>query len=263
MGATYLDDIVAHHRGRAARDERDWRERVDAVRSSAPPLAEALRSRDAVAVIAEVKRRSPSRGWIDEQLDAADLARRYERGGAAAVSVLTDEEYFAGSSADLAAVRGAVTLPVLRKDFTVGANDVLDAVEMGASALLLIVAALSDGELRLLLEVCGRVGIDALVEVHDEVEAHRALDAGATLVGVNQRDLRSFDVDPDRAARVAGLLPADIVTVAESGMTGRGDVERAAAAGFDAVLVGESLVRSPDAAAAVGALCGIPRSTRG
>ncbi|MFI5036550.1 MAG: indole-3-glycerol phosphate synthase TrpC [Acidimicrobiales bacterium] len=262
MGATYLEDIVAHHRARAARDERPWRDRVDAVRTRGPSFAAALRAGDTVAVIAEVKRRSPSKGWIDRDLDPSALASAYERGGAAAVSVLTDAEFFAGTLRDLANVRAATALPVLRKDFTLGANDVVDAAEMGASAVLLIVAALSDVELRLYLDVAAQVDLDALVEVHDEVEAHRALDAGATLVGVNQRDLHTFEVDVQRAARVAAVLPAHIVAVAESGLASRDDVAAAAAAGVDAVLIGETLVRASNPEERVRELCGVARVAR-
>jgi indole-3-glycerol phosphate synthase len=176
--------------------------------------------------------------------------------------VLTDEEFFAGSREDLMVVRHSVDLPLLRKDFTLGPNDVIDAAEMGAAAVLLIAAALSDVELRLLLDVASRVGLDALVEVHDELETRRALEAGATTVGVNQRDLRTFEVDTRRAARVAATLPGDVVRVAESGLATREDVQRAGVAGFDAVLVGEALVTSNDAMMAVRELCGVPKDVR-
>jgi indole-3-glycerol phosphate synthase len=147
---------------------------------------------------------------------------------------------------DLIVVRRTVTLPVLRKDFTVCENDVLDAVEAGASAVLLIVAALSDQELASFLELTERCGIDALVEVHDADEAKRAVDAGSRIIGVNQRDLRTFDVDSDRATSVLESLPRDVVTVCESGLSSVEDVESAAQVGFDAVLVGEAFVTSSD-----------------
>lgn len=262
MVATYLDGIVAHHRERAARDQRPWRDRVDQVHYGGPALRAAVGEALSVAVIAEVKRRSPSKGWIAQGLDAVALASAYEAGGAVAISVLTDTEYFAGCAEDLTAVHRAVGLPLLRKDFTVSANDVVDAAEMGAASILLIVAVLSDAELRLFLDVASRIGVDALVEVHDELETRRALDAGATMVGVNQRDLRTFDVDVERAARVARSLPADVISVAESGLASRDDVQRAADAGFDAVLVGEALVTSPDPAAAIRELCGVTKGTR-
>jgi indole-3-glycerol phosphate synthase len=179
------------------------------------------------------------------------LAKAYEDGGAACLSVLTDKEFFGGSPGDLAEARAATALPVLRKDFTVSEADVCDARLMGADAVLLIVAALSPLELRHLLALAVDVGLDALVEVHDEAELELALDAGAAIVGVNQRDLVTFDVDTRRAERVAAAMPDRIVKVAESGIRGASDARRLADAGFDAVLVGESLVSSPDPAAAV------------
>lgn len=214
---------------------------------------------DGLAVIAEVKRRSPSKGDLSVGLDPAALAARYGAGGATCLSVLTDQEAFGGSAQDLAAARGAVDLPVLRKDFTVSEGDVFDARAMGADAVLLIVAALDDGELRAFHELAGEIGIDALVEVHDEPELERALEAGATLVGVNQRDLATFEVDTARAVRMAPVIPAGVVRVAESGVGGPGDAAALAAAGYHAVLVGESLVTAPDAAAAVAALRALGR----
>ncbi|MDA8062742.1 MAG: indole-3-glycerol phosphate synthase TrpC [Actinomycetota bacterium] len=258
---TYLDRIVAAHREAAGADGRDLDELL-AEASAAPPtrgFASALATEAGLSVVAEVKRASPSRGPLAPDLDPAALAGAYERGGAACLSVLTDVEFFAGSPADLAAARAACGVPVLRKDFTLGPADVCDARLMGADAVLLIAAALSPGELSELLSLAGRVGIDALVEVHDEEEAARAIDLGATLVGVNQRDLVSFEVDTGRAERVAGSLPGGVVKVAESGIRGPEDAARLAAAGFDAVLVGESLVTSADPAGAVFALRGAGR----
>jgi indole-3-glycerol phosphate synthase len=168
--------------------------------------------------------------------------------------VLTDSEFFGGSTADLAEARSATELPVLRKDFTVSPADVCDARIMAADAVLLIVSALTDGELAELLHLAREAGIDALVEVHDEAEAEKALSAGAQLVGVNQRDLFTFEVDMARAVRVGSSLPAGVVKVAESGIRSRGDVERLEAAGFDAVLVGEALVTAPDPGAALASL---------
>lgn len=215
------------------------------------PFAAALTRSDGFAVIAEIKRRSPSRGDLAPNLNPAELAGHYERGGAAALSVLTDAEFFAGSPADLAAARTACALPVLRKDFTVDRRDVLDARLMGADAILLIVAALDDTELGALLALATDVGLDALVEVHDEAEADRALAAGATLVGVNQRDLTTFAVDATLARRLRPRLGPDVVAVAESGVTGPEDAADLADAGYHAVLVGEALVTSADPAAAV------------
>jgi tryptophan synthase beta chain len=207
-------------------------------------------------VVAEVKRRSPSRGPIRADLDPAALAAAYERGGAAAVSVLTEPDHFGGSPEDLAAVRAASALPLLRKDFVTTPYQVWEARAWGADAVLLIVAALGrDGLAALLAEAAG-AGLDALVEVHTRAEAAAAAAAGATLVGVNARDLASLQVDAGRLAAVRDALPAGAVVVAESGIRSRRDVAAAAAAGADAVLVGETLVRADDPAAAVGDLLG-------
>lgn len=254
---TYLDRILAAHREVAAHDARPIDE-LAALAAEQPPtrgFRSALES-PGIAMIAEVKRRSPSKGDLAPDLDPAALAAAYAIGGAACLSVLTDGAFFGGSPDDLRSARASVALPVLRKDFTVGARDVLDARIMGADAVLLIVAALNDGELAELLELAGGLGLDALVEVHDEFELERALTVGATLVGVNQRDLVTFDVDAARAQRVRASFPDDVVSVAESGITCRADVEALDAAGFHAVLVGESLVRSPDPTAAVADLLG-------
>jgi len=264
MAPTYLDEILAHHRARAASDTRDWRSRLDTVRYAGPSLYEALSDTEQgnVAVIAEVKRRSPSKGWLDHDLDAAKLAALYQLAGARAISVLTDEQFFAGSAADLRAVVASVSVPVLRKDFTVSANDVLDAAEMGASAVLLIVAALDSDELASLLELAGVVGLDALVEVHDRAEARRAVEFGARLIGVNQRNLRTFEVDPDHAATVIDELPHDIVAVCESGLRSAADIEGAALAGFDAVLVGETFVTADDIEATVRSFASVAKVSR-
>ena len=254
--ATYLDRILAWHRQRAQSDSRDLSGLVAAARAVAPArgFATALRPREGVAVIAEVKRRSPSKGALAPDLDPAVLAKTYAAAGAACLSVLTDSEFFGGSPVDLAEARGAVELPVLRKDFTVAPADICDARLMGADAVLLIVSALSAGELGEFLGLAGEVGLDAVVEVHDEEEAERALAAGANVVGVNQRDLFTFQVDTQRAVRVGAGLPAGVVKVAESGIRSRGDVERLAEAGFDAVLVGEALVSAADPGAALASL---------
>lgn len=202
-------------------------------------------------MIAEIKRRSPSKGSIGDDIDPAVLATRYQAGGAACLSVLTDSEFFAGSAQDLELARSAVTLPVLRKDFTVSAHDVADARLMGADAILLIVAALDGGELRDFHQLGRDLGMDVLVEAHDEHEIGHAIDLGATMIGVNQRDLVTFEVDLERAERLVPLIPAGVVRVAESGIRGPADAARLHDAGFDAILVGESLVRSDDPTAAV------------
>ncbi|HVC14608.1 MAG TPA: indole-3-glycerol phosphate synthase TrpC [Acidimicrobiales bacterium] len=259
--APFLSEIVAAHRHLAARDDRDpdalvASAQAAALRAPRSPFAEALRAHEGLAVVAEVKRRSPSKGPLAADLDPADVAGAYASGGAACLSVLTDEEFFGGSRADLVAAKTAANLPVLRKDFTVSVADVCDTRLMGADAVLLIVAALGDGELVALHALAGSLGLDALVEVHDERELDRALDAGASLVGVNQRDLATFEVDPARAARLAARLPSEVVAVAESGIRGPDDARRLADAGYDAVLVGETVVTAPDRAAAVRALRG-------
>ncbi len=262
MATAYLDEIMRFHRARAAADHRDWRARLDDVTPCQSHFREALSQGEAVSVIAEIKRRSPSKGWLLRDLDPSVLSRAYETGGAAALSVLTDDKHFAGSPSDLRAAHDACSLPLLRKDFTVSANDVIDALQFGASAVLLIVAALDDDECAHLLNVTARCGLDALVEVHDRDETRRALALGATLIGVNQRDLRSFDVRTEQAAEVIALLPASIVAVAESGLRDVSDVERAAAYGFDAVLVGESLVRAAEPSLAVREIAGVERHRR-
>ncbi|MCL4163869.1 UNVERIFIED_CONTAM: hypothetical protein GTU68_050380, partial [Idotea baltica] len=216
------------------------------------PFGDSLRSSGQLNVIAEVKRRSPSKGDLAIDLNPSELATRYERGGAAAVSVLTDGPHFGGSPEDLQAARGAISLPVLRKDFTVAVRDVLDARLIGADAVLLIVAALSDGELEEFSGVANEIGLGVLVETHDEAEVDRALrTTQPTVIGVNQRDLVTFEVDQQRAVRVAASIPDSLVKVAESGVRGEADATALAAAGYDAVLVGEHLVRDGDASLAV------------
>ncbi len=257
---TYLDEILAAHRAAAAADRRD----VDALlaeagRCRAPrPFAATLAGWDGLAVIAEIKRRSPSRGDLDPGLDPSAVARDYEAGGAACLSVLSDAGFFGGSADDVARAGAACGLPVLRKDFTVADADVADARLMGADAVLLIVAALSDAELGRFLALARSVGLDALVEAHDEREVGRALDAGAELIGVNQRDLGTFAVDHERALRVVGAIPAGVVAVAESGIRDAGDARRLADAGYRAVLVGETLMRAGDRRRALAALAGHP-----
>lgn len=246
-----LEAIVAHHRSRAADDPRLLEELLVAARDSALPrnFAGALAVGAAgpgIALIAEVKRRSPSRGELAPGLVAADLAKAYAAGGAACLSVLTDERFFGGSWEDLGDSREASGLPVLRKDFTVSPLDLCDARINGADAVLLIVAILDDRELSDYLDLAADLELTALVEAHDEAEIDRAVRAGARLVGVNQRDLGDFSVDHSRAERLAGMIPPGVLSVAESGIRSPDDVRRAAAAGYSAVLVGEHLVTSED-----------------
>jgi indole-3-glycerol phosphate synthase len=256
--ATYLDGILDAHRRRAAADDRDLHDLV--ARAEAMPAARGFRAKLAaepgLSVIAEIKRRSPSKGDLNAALDPAALAHSYEVGGAACLSVLTDVDHFGGSVDDLVAARSSVTLPVLRKDFTVAARDVCDARLMGADCVLLIVAALAGEELRKFHRLGGQVGIDVLVEVHDERELDEAVYLGATLIGVNQRDLVTFAVDHERAARLAARIPDGVVKVAESGVRDADDARRLADAGYDAILVGETLVTATDPAATIRLLKG-------
>jgi indole-3-glycerol phosphate synthase len=253
---TYLDRIVGVHREMAAADPRSASALQETARSIAEPtrgFAAALRE-EGLSVIAEIKRRSPSKGDLFAGLDPARVAGQYFAGGAACLSVLTDVDHFGGSVSDLQSARRAVPLPILRKDFTVDVRDVFDARIMGADCVLLIAAALSDSELRDFHDAATEVGLDVLVEIHDEAELDRALAVGATLVGVNQRDLHTFQVDQERAVRVGASMPAGVIRVAESGVRGPSDAATLFAAGFHAVLVGESLVTSGDPALATKSL---------
>lgn len=256
MSGTYLDRILGAHRAAARADERSVESLLAELERAGRdhrPFRETLAAAGpgGAAVIAEVKRRSPSKGDLRAGLDPARLAADYQRGGARALSVLTDAEWFGGSAEDLRRARAATALPVLRKDFTVDPRDVIDAGLMGADCVLLIAAALDGAELSDLSGLARDVGLDCLVEVHDEAELERALACGASLVGVNQRDLYTFEVDQARAVRVAAAIPDGVVRVAESGIRGRDDVAALADAGYHAVLVGESLVTFTDPEAAV------------
>ena len=257
MTRTYLDDIVAWHRLRALNDTRSLNDLLSAAKSCVPTrgFASSIRGTPHLAVIAEIKRRSPSKGDLNAGLNPAELALQYQRGGASCLSVLTDTNHFSGSVADLQSAREASSIPVIRKDFTVDARDVCDARIMGADCVLLIAAVLSATELSSFLELCREVDIDALVEVHDEAELEVAMRAGATMVGVNQRDLVTFAVDQARAVRMAPLIPDHVVKVAESGVRGREDAIALRAAGYDAILVGEHLVTSSNPEAALTELC--------
>ncbi len=257
MPATYLDSIVARHRERAARDTRDIADLVSRARACEPArgFRSALSAAPHLAVIAEFKRRSPSKGDLNTTMEPAHMASLYQQGGASCLSVLTDAEHFGGSSDDLQVARSACSLPVLRKDFTVDPRDVCDARIMGADCVLLIAAALSAARLTEFLELARHVDIDALVEVHDERELDTALSAGALLVGVNQRDLVTFEVDHARAVRMGALIPDHCVKVAESGVRGRDDARALRDAGYHAVLVGEHLVTAGDVVGAVTDLC--------
>jgi indole-3-glycerol phosphate synthase len=247
-----LDEILATKRAELALlQESEARHTLRRAALDAPPardFAGALRRDDErLAVVAEIKRRSPSKGDLAPHLDPAVVAKAYETGGAAALSVLTDRPFFGGSVDDLQTARARVELPVLRKDFTIDETQVYEARAIGADAVLLIVAALADDALLAgLRELADEVGVEALVEAHDEAELDRALAAGATVVGVNARDLGTFGEDLGLSERLAGRIPADVTAVAESAIRTPEDAGRMAAIGYDAVLVGEALVRSDD-----------------
>ena len=262
---TVLDDIVQGVRAdlepRMRRVPWGEVERQSAETSARRPALDAeaaLRAAPGLAVIAEVKRASPSRGALADIAEPASLAAAYAAGGAAVVSVLTEPRRFSGSLDDLAAVRARIEVPVLRKDFLVTPYQVAEARAWGADLVLLIVAALAQDELVALREQAETLGMTALVEVHDEEETRRAVDAGARVVGVNARDLRTLAIDRTTFARLRPLIPDDVVSVAESGVRGVEDVRAYAAAGARAVLVGEALVTGGDPAAAVAAFSAVP-----
>ena len=251
----YLDKIVQSHRETAAREQRNLDDLVGQARAipATRGFAEQLvvGSREQLCVIAEIKRKSPSKGVLHPDLNAANISALYEQGGASCLSVLTDEDFFGGSIEDLQNARASTSLPVIRKDFTVSEFDVVDARLMGADCVLLIAAALSNDELSRFFDLATHIGLDVLVETHDESELDRALNVGANVVGVNQRDLITFEVDHSRAERMASLIPPTVVRVAESGVRDARDARRLRDAGYDAVLVGESIVTAGDPAAAV------------
>ncbi|MGN6782578.1 MAG: indole-3-glycerol phosphate synthase TrpC [Marmoricola sp.] len=258
-----LDDIVA-----GVREDLDARraacpeDRLAAAAADAPAPVDPMPAFAApgLSVIAEVKRRSPSKGHLAEIPDPAGLATAYAAGGADAISVLTEQRRFGGSLDDLRAVRSAVATPLLRKDFVVEGYQLLEARAAGADLVLLIVAALDDALLADLHRHAEELGLTPLVETHDEAEIERALAVGARLIGVNARNLKTLDVDPDTFGRLATLLPDGVVKVAESGVSGVGDATRLAEQGADVVLVGEALVKDGDPTAAVAALRSLGRA---
>lgn len=261
-----LDRIVATKRGEVARALPRLSEYRDIARQADPPrgFAAALRHPSEVRLLAEIKRRSPSAGDIRPGADPVEVARAYVQGGAAALSVLTDREYFGGDLHFLRAVRGAVPVPVIRKDFLIDPVQVWEARAAGADAVLLIVRILDQPRLAELHALATELGMDALVEAHTAEELDRALEAGATLVGVNNRDLDTFVTDLELCVRLAPRVPPHVTYVGESGIRAAADVDRLGAAGVDAILVGESLMRQPDLRAAAAALAGRPkRGARG
>ena len=263
MTPTSLDAILADARARIAtlRLRAPELERAAAGVPTPRPWAPAVAG-TAVGVMAEVKRRSPSAGAIREDLDPVRHAQAYERGGAVAISVLTDGPHFGGSLEDLARVARAVSVPVLRKDFILDELQLLEARAAGASAVLLIVRALAADRLTALARAARRHELGVLVEVHSEAELDHALAVEPTAIGVNSRDLATFGVDLALAERLVARVPAGVPAIAESGIEGRRDVERMAAAGADIVLVGASVARAGDPAAAVRALTGVRRQGR-
>lgn len=259
-----LATIVASKREEVAR-LRSRRREIERGAAEAPgtrDLARALRRDGRVALIAECKRRSPGAGDIRPGLDPVELTRAYEGAGASALSVLTDGPFFGGSNEDLAAVREATGIPVLRKDFTLDPLQVLEARAAGADAVLLIVRILDDTGLAGLLREAHDLGMAALVEVHEGVELARALHAGASLIGINNRDLSTFRTDLDTTLRLLEHVPEDVVVVSESGIRGPRDVERLGRAGVDAVLVGETLLRAERPADAARELSGHAKGSR-
>ena len=248
----YLDEILAQHREVASRDSRSLSGLIEATRTISNSRGFAKRliedSKNALSVIAEIKRRSPSRGLLSHDLDPKVVAQQYKDAGASCISVLTDSDFFGGSVDDLKSARGVVDLPVLRKDFTVSLNDICDAKLMNADCILLIVAALNKVELAEFHNFALELGLDVLVEIHDEPELDLALEVGAKMIGVNQRNLRTFEVDQQRAVRIAKKIPGSVVRVAESGVRTRDDALQLRDAGYHAVLVGETLVTSKNIA---------------
>jgi indole-3-glycerol phosphate synthase len=250
-----LARIVAHKRaalgaessGRAALEKRAEE------RSDVRDFKHALTAQPP-AILAEIKRASPSKGVFADQFDPASIARRYARGGAAALSVLTDREFFQGSLADLESARAAVPAPVLRKDFTIDEFHVIEAAAHGADAILLIAALLDEKTLRCFRELAGSFGMASLVEVHDMDELDLAVASGAEIIGVNNRNLHTFEVTLETSLRLADKIPAALVKVSESGIHSKSDVKKLTAAGYDAFLVGEHLMKSADPAAALSEL---------
>jgi indole-3-glycerol phosphate synthase len=239
-----LDQIIIDKKAELAQRRGDRRDFARALTANPP------------AIIAEIKKASPSRGLIAADFDPPRIARAYEAGGAAAISVLTDQKHFQGSLADLEAARAAVRLPVLRKDFTIDPFHVMEAAAHDADAILLIVAVLSDRELRDFRELAASYGMAALVEVHDGEELKRAIASGAEIIGVNNRDLRTFQVRLETSLELAAAMPAGVIRVAESGIRTAEDVRKLRAAGYHACLVGEHLMTAQDPATAVKALRG-------
>jgi indole-3-glycerol phosphate synthase len=253
-----LARILARTRERVREKSRDLP--LERILSASPTpgarraFADAISRPSEVNIIAEFKRRSPSRGTIREDLHAVRVAQAYEIAGAAALSILTEETFFGGSLDDLQQARAATLLSVLRKDFIVDSYQIYEAAMAGADAVLLIVKALSEAELKALHRTALEAGLEALVEVHDGDDLRRALELDARLIGVNNRDLNTMDVDLDTALRIGPLIPDDVVAVAESGIASGSDITRLRGVGFDAFLVGDHIMRAPDPGSALESL---------
>ena len=259
MVGTFLDTVVEEIReGLRERKATTSAADLEAALGPAPrgrPFSEALIS-EGISLIAEMKRASPSRGAIRPDASVAEIVTAYERAGARACSVLTEERHFGGSLDDLRAAREAVDLPLLRKDFLIDPYQLLEARAAGADAALLIVAGLGKGQLGEMMAAAGELGLDALVEVHSEQEVETAVEAGAEVIGINNRDLQSLEVDLDTTFTLLPDVPAGTVVVAESGIATPEDVRALEEAGVDAILVGEALMTASDTARAVGELLG-------
>jgi indole-3-glycerol phosphate synthase len=251
MSLTFLEKVTAEARQRVAqaRENGYFDKLLDVAyqrQANREPnrLRTALCRRDRTNIIAEIKRASPSKGVIKADIDIAKLARSYADGGAAAISVLTEPKHFDGAVSDLVSATKAVAIPTLRKDFIVDEYQIVEAAAAGASAILLIVAALSLEELSSLHAFATELGLDVLVEVHDATEMHRAIDLGASIIGVNNRDLHSLEVSLDTSRRLIELRPRDVIIVAESGLTSRDEIDEFRELGYDGFLIGETLMRS-------------------
>jgi indole-3-glycerol phosphate synthase len=245
-----LDDIVAHKKRELKRRKRAvplaaLKESIGLVQTSRP-FQKALTLSPDLALIAEIKQASPSAGRIRKDVEPVEIGRLYEDSGAAAVSVLTDERFFHGSLASVKQVKDAVSIPVLRKDFIIDPYQIYESRAFGADAVLLIVAVLSDDELPAFLSLCRMLGLEALVEAHTASERNRALEAGADVIGINNRDLTTFTVDLSTTMRLVADIPEGVTTVSESGIKTRDDVERLREAGVDALLVGTALMAEKD-----------------
>lgn len=242
-----LDRIV-----RTTRESVETRKRIRPLDENVIPVrgirsfADALTRTDGIALVAEIKRSSPSRGAINEDADPGFLAKEYEDAGAGAISLITEESYFSGRLRDIDEIKMSSNLPVLRKDFIIDPYQLYESAQFGFSAILLIVAILGRDELEEFLGICGELGLDALIEVHSEPELATALSTSVKIIGVNNRDLRDFSVDLNTSVELARMIPAEIIKVSESGIKTRADVDLMRRSGFDAVLVGESIVASDD-----------------